>query len=98
MDRVWPQVGRSHLDFESEPTLKMEDPDSVPCHNHKGHQSSLVALRSQTKCGPDQPSSMELFVLATLTRREMDRLGPDKCYFNFPVCLLYSRALAAVFS
>ncbi|KAJ5166550.1 uncharacterized protein N7482_005331 [Penicillium canariense] len=63
-------------------------PDSVPCHDHKGHRSSLFGLHSHTKCGSDErPSSMELFAIAALTQREMrqvDQKEPDKCYFTFP--------------
>ena len=94
LDRLIPVFKRQYTDFESTRSMKLERPlDSVTCHNHKGHRSSLVELQSQTKCGSDErPSSIELFALAALTEREIaevDRNALNECYFTFPVCFIY---------
>ncbi|KAJ6149842.1 hypothetical protein N7471_001041 [Penicillium samsonianum] len=76
-------VCRKFLDFECTNTEKLEFPlDSLSCHEHKGHQRSIVGFRNQEKCGDKRPSSMELFAIAALTHREMTKVDRERSYKN----------------
>ncbi|CAI7587156.1 unnamed protein product [Penicillium bialowiezense] len=58
--------------FERRDTRMLEFPlDSQRCHEHKGHQISIIMFTGEEKCGDKRPSSMELYALATITRDEM---------------------------
>ncbi|KAJ6190493.1 hypothetical protein N7519_000514 [Penicillium mononematosum] len=74
---------REFLDFECTNTEKLEFPlDSLSCHEHKGHQRSIVGFCNQEKCGDKRPSSMEVFAIAALTHREMTRVDRKRSYKN----------------
>ena len=76
-------VRREFLDFECTNTEKLEFPlDSLSCHEHKGHQRSLVGFCNQEKCGDKRPSSMGLFAIAALTHREMTEVDRERSYKN----------------
>lgn len=58
--------------FERRDTRMLEFPlDSLRCHEHKGHQISIIMFTGEEKCGDKRPSSMELYAMATITRDEM---------------------------
>ncbi|CAI7567869.1 unnamed protein product [Penicillium palitans] len=74
---------REFLDFECTDTEKLECPlDSLSCHEHKGHQRSIVGFCNQEKCGDKRPSSMELFAIAVLTHTEMTQVDRQRSYEN----------------
>ncbi|CAG7960939.1 unnamed protein product [Penicillium nalgiovense] len=76
-------VRREFLDFECTNTEKLEFPlDELSCHEHKGHQRSIVGFCNQEKCGDKRPSSMELFAIAALTHEEMTEVDRERSYKN----------------